>query len=157
MQTEDQEFDAEVRAFVASFGCVLRTPNGRWKAWLDPSHDFVRDGLQPPGQINVYSQGDSSYTAENLYWDGQPPIGFARGRPIFSLPLDFQKADDRLLWLQAWAARPYFLSPETARSKIEEWIWGNRPDIVQTAKNEVREAIAYRRRMSWKSREQAHA
>ncbi len=81
MQTEDQEFDAELRAFVASFGCVQRTRYGRWLAWLDPTHDFVREGLQPPGQVNVYLHGEPTCTAQNSYWDGQPPIGFARGKP----------------------------------------------------------------------------
>lgn len=157
MQTEDQEFDAEVRAFVASFGCVQRTRYGRWLAWLDPTHDFVREGLQPPGQVNVYLHGEPTCTAQNSYWDGQPPIGFAGGKPLFGGPLDLRKSADRELWRQAWAARPYFESAESARRKIEEWIWDNRPDIVRTARNEVREAIAYRRRMNWKAREQAHA
>lgn len=156
MQIEDRAFDAEVRTFVASFGGVLRTRYGRWMAWLDPTHDFVRDGVQPPGQINVYHAGEPTYTAQNRYWDGLPPIGSAGGEPIFGSALDLRKADDRVLWRQAWAARPFFHSSEAAGKAIAAWIWDNRPDIVRVAKNEVRDAIAYRRRMSWRTVGQNH-
>ena len=156
MQIDDREYDAEVRAFVASFAQVQQHHAGRWMAWLDPAHDFVRDGPQPPGQVNAYHHGEATYTAENRYWNGLPPIGFDRkGRPRFPSELNLARLADRLVWRQAWAARPFFHSHHAAAHAITEWIWGNRPDIVRTAKHEVREAIAYRRRMTWKTREQA--
>lgn len=143
MYQNQPDYGVELFGFVTSF-CIVQQDkkSGLWMAWLDPTHDFVREGKQPPGQINVYEPGDPTYTPTNRY-TGTLPVRFVKGRPIWDADLlpPAERAEARA----AWAARPRFRSAEKARRMIEAWIWHARPDIVRMGKEQALEAAAYRR------------
>lgn len=52
--SDPSEYGREVHEFINQFCAVEECKNGKWMAYLDPTHDFVRGGLQPPGQLNSY-------------------------------------------------------------------------------------------------------
>lgn len=146
--SDPKEYGREVNEFINQFCAVDECQNGKWMAYLDPTHDFVREGKQPPGQVNRYMDGDPTYSPGNEFWDGLPPeferISKNRWRLVW--PIDLSKQANRLLWNAAWAGRPCFDTAWGARAKIEEWVRLNRPDIVNQAEINAREALAYRRR-----------
>lgn len=146
--SDPAEYGREVNEFINQFCIVEEHKPGKWMAYLDPAHDFVREGLQPPGQVNFYEDGNPTYSVGHIYWDGQPPTfkrkQSGKWQEVWSFDLSIK--ENRVLWNEAWAARPLFASAWTAREKIEAWVRQNRPDITHQAKVHAREALAYRRR-----------
>lgn len=131
--SDPKEYGREVNEFISQFCAVEVCKNGKWMAYLDPTHDFVREGAQPPGQVNSFLDGNPTYTASNLYWFDEPMI-------------DLSKPENRVRWNEAWACRPCFDTAWGARAKIGEWVRNNRADIVRQAEVNAGEALAYRRR-----------
>lgn len=132
----NSEFFEEVKDRVAGFFEIFQNADGRWTAILCPEAINPTGGdigKLPPGQ-DTYVGFDGYVTCNELYEQAKDATGIDREMILRSSA-----------YKDAWAARPYFKSPESASRMLVCWAFKERRDIVDMCIDETKQAVAYRK------------